>query len=79
MNPEPNSPSAEVSAPMPARVIRPSAAPATPNVESLAWLRPGTGFTVPPVLFAKITDDQVTSWREQLGANDEYMGSCARA
>lgn len=41
------------------------------DIESLTWLRPGTTFTVPPVLFTKITDDQVRSWREQFGANDQ--------
>lgn len=38
------------------------------DVESLAWLKPGTGFRVPPVLFTKITDDQIQSWREQFGS-----------
>jgi methionyl-tRNA synthetase len=45
--------------------------PGHEDVKSLAWLRPGTGFTVPPVLFTKITDDQVSSWREQFGSNDQ--------
>ncbi|MBF6202195.1 hypothetical protein, partial [Nocardia cyriacigeorgica] len=40
-------------------------------VEAMAWLRPGTGFTVPSVLFTKITDDQVSAWREQFGAGDQ--------
>ncbi|GAB2536397.1 methionine--tRNA ligase [Nocardia heshunensis] len=41
------------------------------DVESLAWLRAGTEFTVPPLLFTKISDDQVASWREQFGSDNK--------
>ncbi|MFE3189889.1 methionine--tRNA ligase [Nocardia sp. NPDC059240] len=41
------------------------------DVESLAWLRAGTEFTVPPVLFTKVSDDQVASWREQFGSDNK--------
>ncbi|RMI32685.1 methionine--tRNA ligase [Nocardia stercoris] len=43
------------------------------DVEALSWLQPGTGFTVPPVLFAKITDDEVSSWRSRFGADDRQV------
>nr|WP_280245829.1 hypothetical protein [Nocardia abscessus] len=45
--------------------------PQAPEVASLAWLDAGTRFTVPPVLFAKITEDDVDQWRERFGAEDE--------
>lgn len=40
------------------------------DVKSLDWLTPGTGFTVPPLLFAKVSDSQVAEWRERFGTGD---------
>lgn len=38
------------------------------EVRSLASVPAGTAFTVPPVLFAKITDDDLDAWRSRFGA-----------
>jgi methionyl-tRNA synthetase len=38
-------------------------------VQDLAWLAPGTPFTVPGVLFTKITDDQQAAWTERFGSD----------
>ncbi len=35
---------------------------------ALEFLRAGTAFVVPPVLFAKITDEDLEAWRERFGA-----------
>jgi methionyl-tRNA synthetase len=37
-------------------------------VRRLDWLVAGQPFQVPPVLFRKITDDDVAAWRERFGA-----------
>ncbi|MBF6233525.1 methionine--tRNA ligase [Nocardia farcinica] len=44
--------------------------PQKPDVAALAWLHAGTQFTVPPVLFTKITQDDVDRWRARFGAED---------
>ena len=41
--------------------------PATDELQSLGWVGTGTKFEVPPVLFRKITDDDVATWRERFG------------
>ncbi len=38
------------------------------EVRSLSWVPAGRAFRMPDVLFRKITDDDVTSWRERFGA-----------
>jgi methionyl-tRNA synthetase len=35
---------------------------------ALDFVPAGTAFTVPPVLFAKITDEDLDAWRERFGA-----------
>ncbi|MFE7801306.1 methionine--tRNA ligase [Nocardia sp. NPDC057440] len=45
--------------------------PQASDVAALTWLDAGTRFTVPPVLFAKIPEDDVDRWRERFGAEDE--------
>ncbi|MET8653328.1 methionine--tRNA ligase [Nocardia aurea] len=45
--------------------------PQASEVAALAWLAAGTRFTVPPVLFTKITEDDLVSWRERFGAEEE--------
>ncbi len=42
--------------------------PSPTETQSLNWLPPGTRFTVPPVLFRKIADDDIVAWRERFGA-----------
>jgi methionyl-tRNA synthetase len=42
--------------------------PQPDDVRNLAWISAGRGFTVPEVLFRKLTDDDVTAWRERFGA-----------
>ncbi len=42
--------------------------PTEGEVRALDALKPGAGFTVPPVLFRKITDEDVAGWRERFGA-----------
>lgn len=37
-------------------------------VRRLDWLASGRPFQVPPVLFRKVTDDDVAAWRERFGA-----------
>ncbi|MFB7948931.1 methionine--tRNA ligase [Kitasatospora phosalacinea] len=37
------------------------------EARALALVPAGTGFTVPPVLFAKITDEDLASWTERFG------------
>ncbi|QVQ50152.1 methionine--tRNA ligase [Spiractinospora alimapuensis] len=44
--------------------------PSDDEVRELAWLPAGQAFSVPNVLFRKITDDDVAEWREQFGAED---------
>lgn len=34
----------------------------------LDFVAVGTGFAIPPVLFAKITDEDLAAWRERFGA-----------
>lgn len=36
---------------------------------ALEFVAPGTQFTIPPVLFAKITDEDLAAWRERFGAS----------
>ncbi|MEW1549572.1 methionine--tRNA ligase [Streptomyces tsukubensis] len=38
------------------------------EARALSAVPAGTAFTVPPVLFAKITDDDLEAWRERFGA-----------
>ncbi len=40
------------------------------EAKSLTTIQPGTPFTVPPVLFAKITDEDLESYRERFGGSD---------
>ncbi len=42
--------------------------PALDDVRSLSWVAAGTPFTVPPVLFRKLTDEDIEAWRERFGA-----------
>ncbi|WP_034271857.1 methionine--tRNA ligase [Actinospica robiniae] len=44
--------------------------PTAEQARALDALRPGTPFTVPPVLFRKITPEDVAEWRERFGAQD---------
>lgn len=44
--------------------------PTAEQARGLDSLRPGTPFTVPPVLFRKITPEDVAEWRERFGAQD---------
>jgi methionyl-tRNA synthetase len=37
------------------------------DARSLTSVPPGTPFTVPPVLFAKLTDDDLTEYKERFG------------
>jgi methionyl-tRNA synthetase len=41
------------------------------EARALASVPAGTEFTVPPVLFQKIADDQLESYREQFGGADD--------
>ncbi|MFF7726056.1 methionine--tRNA ligase [Streptomyces sp. NPDC008001] len=41
------------------------------EARSLSFLPPGTAFTVPPVLFAKITEDDLAAYRERFGGGEE--------
>jgi methionyl-tRNA synthetase len=44
--------------------------PAWPSVDEiteLSWIRPGTRFDVPELLFRKISDEDVNVWRERFG------------
>ena len=44
----------------------------TPDeARALAFLPSGTPFTVPPVLFAKITDEDLESYKERFGGSPE--------
>ncbi|MDJ0340317.1 methionine--tRNA ligase [Streptomyces sp. H10-C2] len=44
----------------------------TPDeARSLSFLPPGTPFTVPPVLFAKITEEDLETYRERFGGNPD--------
>ncbi|HWD71548.1 MAG TPA: methionine--tRNA ligase [Actinomycetota bacterium] len=45
--------------------------PTTDELRSGAWLATGTKFEVPPVLFRKITDEDVAAWRERFGGPPE--------
>jgi methionyl-tRNA synthetase len=42
--------------------------PTDEEFRSLDSLKPGTAYTVPPVLFRKIADEDVIAWRERFGA-----------
>lgn len=44
--------------------------PQPDDVRNLSWIGAGEGFTVPSVLFRKITEDDVLTWRERFGAED---------
>ncbi|WP_067565661.1 methionine--tRNA ligase [Nocardia acidivorans] len=39
------------------------------DVQTLDWLSAGTEFTLPPVLFAKISEDDVAAWRDRFGTD----------
>ncbi|MDF9814512.1 methionine--tRNA ligase [Streptomyces sp. SPB162] len=41
------------------------------EAKSLSFLPPGTPFTVPPVLFAKITEEDLDTYRERFGGNPD--------
>ncbi|MEU3464214.1 methionine--tRNA ligase [Streptomyces sp. NPDC006733] len=41
------------------------------EAKALSFLPPGTPFTVPPVLFAKITDEDLDAYRERFGGNPD--------
>ena len=41
--------------------------PTTDEARSLSWVGEGTGFEIPPILFRKITDEDVATWRERFG------------
>ncbi|MFH8787270.1 methionine--tRNA ligase [Streptomyces roseoverticillatus] len=41
------------------------------EARSLSFVPPGTAFTVPPVLFAKITEDDLAAYRERFGGGEE--------
>ncbi|MFI9104073.1 methionine--tRNA ligase [Streptomyces fildesensis] len=41
------------------------------EAKSLSFLAPGIPFTVPPVLFAKITDEDLEAYRERFGGNPD--------
>ncbi|MCM2427258.1 methionine--tRNA ligase [Streptomyces sp. RKAG337] len=41
------------------------------EAKSLSFLAPGIPFTVPPVLFAKITDEDLDAYRERFGGNPD--------
>jgi methionyl-tRNA synthetase len=45
--------------------------PTTDELRSGAWVGTGTKFDVPPVLFRKITDEDVAAWRERFGGPPE--------
>jgi len=39
--------------------------PTVAATRTLDWVTPGRGFTVPPLLFRKLTDDDVTAWHHR--------------
>lgn len=41
--------------------------PTEESTRQLTWVPPGRPFTVPPVLFRKLTDDDVATWRDRFG------------
>lgn len=41
--------------------------PESDAVRALDWLTAGTSFTVPDVLFRKVSDDNLSAWRERFG------------
>jgi methionyl-tRNA synthetase len=45
--------------------------PTTDELRSLGWVRTGAKFEVPPVLFRKITEEDVAAWREHFGGPPE--------
>jgi len=47
--------------------------PSMHEAQTLDGLRAGTGFTIPPVLFQKITDEDVAGWRTRFGAPAEEV------
>lgn len=42
--------------------------PEADDVRNMSWVPAGCGFTVPAVLFRKLTDDDIAAWRERFGA-----------
>ena len=44
--------------------------PTAAAADELARLEPGRPFTVPPILFEKITDDQVAAWTDRFGGEE---------
>jgi methionyl-tRNA synthetase len=44
--------------------------PGQPMAEFLDQLDPGAPIQAPDVLFAKITDEQISSWKERFGGDD---------
>ena len=64
--------------PATARVMHESLLPAPPVLpwpggnlkDTLQRIEPGLAFTVPDVLFQKITDDQIAEWRTRFGAEE---------
>lgn len=44
--------------------------PRSDDVRNLSWIGAGEVFIVPSVLFRKITEDDVLTWRERFGAED---------
>jgi len=65
--------------PATARVMHESLLPAPPVLpwpdgnlkDTLQRIEPGLPFTVPDVLFQKITDDQIAEWRMRFGADED--------
>jgi len=53
--------------------------PAADEVRSLGLIGEGTGFEVPSVLFRKITDDDVATWRQQFGGPSVAPGTEAES
>ena len=45
--------------------------PAADELRTLPWVGAGTKFEVPPVLFRKITDEDVAAWRHRFGGPPE--------
>jgi methionyl-tRNA synthetase len=43
----------------------------TDEARALTALTPGTAFTVPPVLFAKLTDEDLETYKERFGGSPE--------
>lgn len=41
--------------------------PSAAEASELTWIRPGTRFAIPELLFRKISDEDVAAWRERFG------------